>query len=123
MLHTPRVGTGCEAFPPVAPGDAFDRAARRPVCWIFRGGVPTRTPSRPPFRPSSSPEAAPKDATATGRSNTQRDGPARDARAAPFAAPSGQHEGDPVTVSRRRGVPPAVAVVVKPAFLRREQVV
>src|SRR5262249_15379351 len=46
MLHTPRFGTGCEAFPPVAAEHPSNRAVRTPVCWIFRGGVPTSTPSK-----------------------------------------------------------------------------
>src|SRR5262249_36016949 len=45
ILHTPRLGKGCAAFPPVAPGDAFDRAARPLGCWVFRGRLPT-TPTQ-----------------------------------------------------------------------------
>src|SRR5262249_35495745 len=56
-------------------GTPSDRTVRRPVCWIFRDGVPTRTPSK--ARRSGTdlpPKRRRKDAAATGRGKTLRRG-------------------------------------------------
>src|SRR5262249_35186200 len=71
ILHSPRRDKGCEALPTSAAGHPSDRAARRPVCWIFRGGAATRTPSKErhsnPYRP---PKHPPEDNDASRRGDT-----------------------------------------------------